>query len=98
MPEFAPLRFGFDDFGSELHAIKELTTRQFFDSSAEWIFPQLVDVLKQLKQGNNERIVKWEVAESTPLKTIPTTEFEPGKREGGIKVVGEVSWCWQIQK
>lgn len=98
MTELAPLRFGFDDFGSELETIKELTSKRFFDTSAEWIFPQLKQVLKQLKEGSNGRIVNWEVTESTPLKTIPTTEFEPGRRDGGIEVVGEVSWCWQIQK
>ena len=91
-----PLRFQFEEFGREVDLLHRLS-RQFLAPSAEWIFPRLIEVLRQVRTGGGRDEVRWEVSEREPLRTVETNRYEPGTRRGGLDVFGEVSWCWGIR-
>jgi hypothetical protein len=97
MSDFAPLRFDFSDFAAEIAAIVKLTSR-FLDPSTASIFSQLQNEIQQVQRSKTEMSFNWDVSESRPLRTLPTSGYECGKRKGAIDVVGEISWRWQIQK
>lgn len=53
--------------------------------------------LKAIEGDNHTNQVTWQIPQQTPLKTIPTSEFEPGGN-GGDPVWGELSFAWEISR
>lgn len=97
MDDYGPLRFDFADFIAELEAIQGLAKTVFLDASADWIFGQLSTQLRQLRASKGRTAIRWEVNQSSPLRTVATSQYEPGERRGKLAVFGEISWCWDLQ-
>jgi hypothetical protein len=97
MDDYGPPRFDFADFIGELEAIQGLAKTEFLDASADWVFGQLLTQLKQLRASRGRSPLRWEVTQNSPLRTVATNQYEPGERRGHCDVVGEISWCWDLQ-
>ncbi len=96
MSDYQSLTFEFADFQREISAIKAMS-EGFLDGPSTLIFDELKGVIANLQTQQSDQGISWQVREARPLRTIVTNEYEPGKKGGAHKAIGELSWCWNIR-
>jgi len=89
------LIFSIADTLRELESAKQLTRR--FTENAESVFPKLKVQMESLEVERSQSATNWGIPLSQPLRTkLSRGEYEPGG--GGVKVCGELSFTWKIQR
>jgi hypothetical protein len=80
------VRFRFVEVVRELTFLFEATKKRYFDTSAETVFPRLIQGLELLQSAGTSAPMRWEVLEHEPLRTVETNRYEPGQRRGALGI------------
>lgn len=92
----ANLVFLFKEFLDEIEAISHMA-RSFISPESLGVLPELKGNLQSIQDSKNERIFRWSIPESRPLRTITSEgRYERGGR-GRHMVYAEITSCWEIR-
>jgi hypothetical protein len=89
------LEFDFSQVNRELEALKTLT-RRFLWSGSGSVLDDVQTSLLTMRAKRPTGVVKWEISQANPLKTIATQGYER-KNKGPHEVFAEITFVWDIK-
>ncbi len=90
------LKFDFQEMADEIRAFSGIADR-FVAPASKNVLSRFAGELETYRNSNNRGEFDWKIEEAVPLRTIATTEYEPGGG-GAQDIVGEITSIWSIKK
>ena len=89
----AGLRFKIAELERETKALKAMGT-EFLDSQSVWALDEFLSNLRSIGGASETSVCTLELKS---LRTTPSTNYEPGSRQGGKKVHAAISGTWELR-
>lgn len=98
--DYHGLCFSFTEMSNEVASMVSLAESFLEENSLYNVLPLWKQMLVNFRDEpySRDRRVFWQIPESNPIRTKPSSEYESGHRRGGHSVFGQISCTWEISK